>query len=280
MKLKDWIVAIAIVLGLAVATGAQVGTFTAIAVSDTQRHTVPAVTSDIFTLNAAMQTLTTKTINLASNTLSGTTAQFNTALSDNDFATLAGAEVLTNKTVDAEGTGNLLTIPVKQWFPAAFCQNVTPATVWSLAPLLPALVSCDTGTNTQKGTLDFADGVDVSEAQMSMMLPSDWVGAVDVRFKWFTTATTGSVVWQVASICVADAETSDPAFNAAGTVIDTAKGTTLQDNDAFIAGLTTTGCAAGELLYLRVFRDPTNGSDDLAATASLRGIELTYRRGL
>jgi hypothetical protein len=35
---------------------------------------------------------------LTTNTLSGTTAQFNAALSDNDFATWAGAEALTNKT--------------------------------------------------------------------------------------------------------------------------------------------------------------------------------------
>lgn len=45
------------------------------------------------------QTLTNKTFSLGSNTLSGTTAQFNTALSDNDFATLAGSETLTNKTI-------------------------------------------------------------------------------------------------------------------------------------------------------------------------------------
>ncbi len=42
---------------------------------------------------------TGQTINLANNTLTGTTAQFNTALSDNDFATLAGTETLTNKTL-------------------------------------------------------------------------------------------------------------------------------------------------------------------------------------
>lgn len=47
----------------------------------------------------ATDTFTNKTINLTSNTLSGTTAQFNTALSDGDFATLAGAEDLTNKTL-------------------------------------------------------------------------------------------------------------------------------------------------------------------------------------
>jgi hypothetical protein len=47
-----------------------------------------------------IQTLTNKTINLASNTLTGTTAQFNTALSDGDFATLAGTETLTNKALN------------------------------------------------------------------------------------------------------------------------------------------------------------------------------------
>lgn len=44
-------------------------------------------------------TLTNKSINLSNNTLSGTIAQFNTALSDADFATLAGTETLTNKTL-------------------------------------------------------------------------------------------------------------------------------------------------------------------------------------
>lgn len=48
---------------------------------------------------ASTTTVTNKTMNLSSNTLTGTTAQFNTALSDNDFATLAGTETLTNKTL-------------------------------------------------------------------------------------------------------------------------------------------------------------------------------------
>ena len=52
--------------------------------------------------------LTNKTINLTSNTLSGTVAQFNTALSDGDFATIAGTETLTNKTL----TSPALTTPV------------------------------------------------------------------------------------------------------------------------------------------------------------------------
>ena len=45
------------------------------------------------------QTLTNKTVSLGSNTLTGTKAQFDAALSDGDFATLAGFETLTNKTL-------------------------------------------------------------------------------------------------------------------------------------------------------------------------------------
>lgn len=45
------------------------------------------------------QALTNKTIGLTTNTLTGTTAQFNTALSDGNFATIAGTETLTNKTL-------------------------------------------------------------------------------------------------------------------------------------------------------------------------------------
>lgn len=45
------------------------------------------------------QTLTNKTIALGSNTVSGTLAQFNTAVTDADLASLAGTETLTNKTL-------------------------------------------------------------------------------------------------------------------------------------------------------------------------------------
>jgi hypothetical protein len=63
-------------------------------------------------------------------------------------------------------------------------------------------------------------------------------------------------------------------------VTDSSKGTTLQLNVARITNLTVTGCAAPELMQLKVSRDPTDGSDTLAATANLIGIELTYRRAM
>ncbi len=62
------------------------------------------LTGNTFSINtgttvdvSTAQTLTNKTIALGNNTISGTIAQFNTALTDADFATLAGSEVLSNK---------------------------------------------------------------------------------------------------------------------------------------------------------------------------------------
>jgi hypothetical protein len=57
---------------------------------------------------ASTQTLTNKSFSLTSNTLTGTIAEFNTALTDQNFATVAGTETLTNKTL----TSPALTAPV------------------------------------------------------------------------------------------------------------------------------------------------------------------------
>ena len=57
-------------------------------------------------------TITNKTINLSSNTLTGTTAQFNTALSDGDFATLDNTVALTNKNLNS-ATNTFPTISIR-----------------------------------------------------------------------------------------------------------------------------------------------------------------------
>jgi hypothetical protein len=57
-----------------------------------------AIDSTVATTSGT-QTLTNKSVSLATNTLTGTLAEFNTALADADFATIAGTETLTNKTL-------------------------------------------------------------------------------------------------------------------------------------------------------------------------------------
>jgi hypothetical protein len=67
--------------------------------------TLPAAT-DTLVGKATGDVFTNKSISLSTNTLTGTTAQFNTALTDGDFATLAGTETLSNKTLTAPKFGS------------------------------------------------------------------------------------------------------------------------------------------------------------------------------
>ena len=75
----------------------------------TKNGSQPAA-ADVTTTGTA--TFTNKSISLGSNTVTGTIAQFNTAVSDADLATLAGAETLTNKTIS--GASNTLTVRLDQ----------------------------------------------------------------------------------------------------------------------------------------------------------------------
>jgi hypothetical protein len=50
---------------------------------------------------SSSDTLTNKSLSLGSNTVTGTKAQFNAAITDADFATLTGTEELTNKTLNS-----------------------------------------------------------------------------------------------------------------------------------------------------------------------------------
>ena len=60
-------------------------------------HTLPNASGTIIFADTT-DTLTNKTIALGSNTISGSLAEFNSALSGDDFATLTGSETLTNNT--------------------------------------------------------------------------------------------------------------------------------------------------------------------------------------
>jgi hypothetical protein len=90
-------------------------------VTGTKAEFNAAMSDADFASLAGSETLTNKTISLSSNTISGTTAEFNTALTDDNFATLAGTETLTNKTL----TSPTLTTPALGTPASGTMTNVT-----------------------------------------------------------------------------------------------------------------------------------------------------------
>lgn len=126
------------------------------------------------------QTLTNKTISMASNTITGTTAEFNTALTDGDFATLAGTETLTNKTINL--TSNTLTGTIAQFNTAV--SDADLATLAGTETLTNKTISM--ASNTITGTL----------AQFNTALSGDdfvsLTGTETLTNKTLTTPTIGS----------------------------------------------------------------------------------------
>jgi hypothetical protein len=175
-------------------------------------------------------------------------------------------------------TGSAVSGDVIGWRPAAACDNATFSSLWDLkASPNAATPACVAGTNIHSGILQFTNTSDVQSAYLTEHLGGSSFTSLNARILWYTSATTGSVVFQVATCCVADGEANDCTFNAASTVTDAAQGTASRRNTATITGVTVTGCAAGEDMYIKLTRDAAHGSDDLAATANVIGVYFTVQ---
>jgi hypothetical protein len=95
------------------------------------------------------QTLTNKTINLADNTVTGTKAQFNAALTDGDFATISGTETLTAKTLTSPKINE----------DVAVTATATELNILDGATLSTAELNLLDGVTATTAELNFVDGV-------------------------------------------------------------------------------------------------------------------------
>lgn len=130
--------------------------------------------------------------------------------------------------------------------------------------------------------MDFADGAAVQVAQSTWPLPTDYNGGtITAKFYWTAnSASANSVVWGIQGVCMADNETLDVASGTAQTVTDAHNATANKLNiTAATAAVTIAGTpTANELVNWQFYRDPTNASDTLAATARLLAVVISYTR--
>jgi hypothetical protein len=190
---------------------------------------------------------------------------------------------VTNLNFNAESTGNAITIPYEETLEVAGCNNVTASLIFNSNTANPPAATCE-GTNTRIATADFDDTTDEG-FDFSWRLPTGFTGAIDWIFRWKGAATSGAVGWCAQLIRIPTGATSDPALpaQAAGNCVSsTAAGTTLQEVEATITGVTCTSCAAGDRVNVRISRDANGGAvtDSFVGKAKLLGFTKRYRRAL
>jgi len=187
----------------------------------------------------------------------------------------ATTDTFTNKTIDAEATGNSITHPVKLWYQSAGCQNNAPTGYWDMGASSIPVAVCVNGANVIKGLLRYtANG---QAAQVHYEMPGDTKagGTLDINLVWTTGTVSGTVQWAVDSACTSIGSIDDPAWSALwAPATSTASATANAMNSASVTGLTAP-CSAGQIMQLRLRRVDTTGT---ATNADVFGMEITYRR--
>lgn len=126
-------------------------------------------------------------------------------------------------------------------------------------------------------SLDF-DPTTAEYAQFGIVMPKSWnEGTVTFRAHWTHGATTTNfgVAWSLQAVAVSDDDTIDVAYGTAQTVTDTGGTTSDLYTTAESSAITIAGSPAAEdMVFFRVARDPSNGSDTMAVDAKLLGITV------
>ena len=104
--------------------------------------------------------------------------------------------------------------------------------------------------------------------------PSGWNTAKATIF-WYSTASTGSVVWQVDMRVYTDGDAMDSAWGTAQSVTDAVGSANTHRQTSATPAITPAGTVtAGKHFALRLSRDAANASDTLAADALVMGVLL------
>jgi hypothetical protein len=201
-------------------------------------------------------------------------------------ATSSSSNTFTNKTMNAEGTGNTLSVPAKSVFPAAGCSAGSVAG--------PALVTGSTntptpqcvGTTVPKGVLSFARG---NAAYISsFQLPSDWnsSASTDIQVCFTTTDTTNAHVTsfniQTGFNITDGTATDDPALNAlqAASVTTGASQVSGGQLCATKTALTMTGAVAGYNMEVSIVRNNSGTDTNTDTAVAVKYVTLTYGRSM
>jgi hypothetical protein len=195
-----------------------------------------------------------------------------TNLSDvSSLVTLTGSQALTNKTINGMTPSSVGTINLTGG------GGVSSAVNGATGPNQNTF-----GTNAVNvASMDF-DKDTQQYSEWSFVLPADYNGGtITAKFVWEANDTsTNSVIWGCQGRVLGDGDLVDQAWGTAVEVTDANASTALQVRISGATGaITLAGTpAAGKMVTVRVYRKAADGSDTLAATASLLHVILTYTK--
>lgn len=193
-----------------------------------------------------------------------------------DYLTAADTQTVTNKTIDCSTAGNVCTITKRFGGDLVGTSGGTAGHVWNEDPLSTTCTPASiVGTNRAIGACTFPDSDGDYGRQLTEELPTGYVAASLIAKIWWKTTGTGNARFQIQTKCYADDEADDASFNTA-TVTTAAAGTSARPNTVTTAAITDTGCAGGELLRVRVFRNRTEASDTLNAALDVEKVTFYY----
>jgi hypothetical protein len=208
-------------------------------------------------------------------------ATFQTAL------TASSTNTLTNKTINAESTGNTISIPTKAFFGVAGCSaGATAGPSIDTGSTNTPTVACG-GSTVTKAYMQFVRG---NSAYINWHLPSDWnsSASTDIEFGLTSTDTTNGhvIAFDVQTGCsgVTGTATDDPSLNAAQSANVTIGASQVSGGGLTFSktALTMTGCSADNFFEMKITRNNT-GTDtatNALSAAALKFLEVTIGRSM
>tara|TARA_R100000008_G_scaffold1419_2_gene1172 strand:+ start:8955 stop:10382 length:1428 start_codon:yes stop_codon:yes gene_type:complete len=236
-----------------------------------------ALTSDLVVTASSTTTFSNKSIALGSNTVTGTTAQFNTALTDGDFATLAGTESLTNKSLTAPVlNATSATVAGKILFKEGTDNGTNTVTLLGAASTADVTITLPAETGTVLTSASSIANGNLANSTVTIGSSAVSLGATLSSIAGLTSLTSAAVVTDDDGFRVRDNtdNTKQLAFECSSIATGTTRTLTIPDQSGTIA---LVGGGATEFLD-NVFRVQDNADNSKELAFECSGISSSTTR--